>query len=85
MQGARSSRFPSPDSYPERRGLPVVEWGEDSRSFTIKVWFSAPRPGTDSDRYALGVLDSEDPDLQWREFGDLIPGAKTWIDSVFRP
>ena len=72
-----------PDGYPERRGLPAVSWGEDSRSFTIQSSLEGPRPDTDQS-FTLGIIDSQDPDLLWREFGDLIPESETWIDSVFR-
>ena len=57
------------------RGQPLVHDSGRSRSA------SAGR----RQEYTLGVLDSQDPDLQWREFGDLIPESETWIDSVFRP
>ena len=50
-------------------------WGQDGRHLVANQKLTEAPPGLD-EPYAIGVIDSEDPELTWQEYGEVNLGSR---------
>lgn len=53
-----------------------IRWGNDSRHVALYQRLANTPPGL-TEPYAIGVIDTEDPDLTWMEYGNTNVGTRT--------
>ena len=85
--GARSRRLVLPEGYTTEgqssADITRVRWGANGRHVVLSQRLTSTPAGL-TEPYAIGVIDTEDPDLAWHEFGKVNVGAKTLPVPLFK-